>query len=178
MLLSTNRLSELNMNTALLKETLLKLIDLANQNNKKLMLFGGWAVEMHVGKPFRDHEDIDIAVMEEDFDWWKEQVQKLDFEIKLYPPKEEMNDNFACFAEKDGMIIDMAAVRVDAEGKLTWIDEKEPIKTDKTFKDYYEEVQFEGLNVWIVKKQILLDSKKKSQREKDREDARAMETTD
>ncbi len=165
------------METPVLKETLLTLIDLANKNNKKLMIFGGWAVEMHVGKPFRGHEDIDIAVLEEDFSWWKEQVGKLGFAIKMYPPEEDMNDAFACIAEKDGMVIDMAAVRVCPDRKLTWIDEKEPVVSDKTFEDYYEQVQFEGRQVWVVNKQILIESKKKNPREKDLGDVKKMQTS-
>lgn len=144
-----------------------KLGNIGNENSKKIIVFGGWAVELNIGKRFRDHENLDLVFLEEDFDWWKNQLQDLGFVISNYLKEEGMNDKFSFIAKKEDLIIDAAAIRIEENGNLTWIDEKEEVKIDKKFDEYYREIGLENYSVWIVRKEILLQSKKNSNREKD-----------
>jgi hypothetical protein len=38
------------------------------EQNIDYWLFGGWAVDFHAGRVTRDHEDVDVAVWQADFD--------------------------------------------------------------------------------------------------------------
>jgi hypothetical protein len=73
-------------------------------------LFGGWAVDFHVGRVTRQHGDLDIAV------WWADRdrvAALLASRLWLHRPDDE--DGYTCY-ERDRIRLEVAFVERDPDG--------------------------------------------------------------
>ena len=73
-----------------LEKILLELLDLSIRNKKRLVISGGWAVDIYADRRIRNHNDIDGNVLYTDTKWWKEQLEKIGF--KQIPPDDFKKD--------------------------------------------------------------------------------------
>ena len=145
------------------KELLQVLLDVANKNNKKLMLSGGWAVYAHVGTEFRDFEDLDLIIMEEDVDWWKEKVVEMGLKIEnLFPDK---NNKYYFQAIKKDVHVDILAIRINKNNKVEWLDDAKPKESDEFDKIFEEKTLFDN-SVFVMNKDLIYYLKSKHKGEK------------
>jgi leucyl-tRNA synthetase len=152
------------------KDLLIDLANSANKANKKMIVNGGWAVYLQVGKEFRDFEDLDLVIFEEDVDWWKNELTKLGMKIKnLFP--EGKNKKYYFQAVKKDVHVDVGAMRLEKDGKVVWLEESKERKGD-LFKNIFEEKKINGSEVYAMNKDVLYYVKKK------RDDVRWKEKAD
>jgi hypothetical protein len=74
-------------------------------------LFGGWAVDFHVGRVTRSHADIDIVVWLRDIDRVRDVLENDGWRAVTYQPE----DGYVTF-ERDGVGLDLAFVTQDDTG--------------------------------------------------------------
>jgi leucyl-tRNA synthetase len=152
------------------KDLLIDLAYAANKANKKMIVNGGWAVYLQVGKEFRDFEDLDLVVLEEDVDWWKDVLKKRGMEIKnLFP--EGKNDKYYFQAVKKDIHVDVGAIRLEKDRKVVWLEGSKERKGD-LFKNIFEEKKINENVVYAMNKDVLYYVKKK------RDDVRWKEKAD
>ncbi len=64
----TNTIDEFTLS---LETLALEIAKIAEQNSKKYMIGGGWALELTLGKITRNHHDIDFFPLKDDVVWWR-----------------------------------------------------------------------------------------------------------
>ncbi|HEY2408121.1 MAG TPA: hypothetical protein VGI10_19070 [Polyangiaceae bacterium] len=82
-------------------------------NGLAYWLFGGWAVDFHVGALTRAHGDIDVAVWSHD----RERVAALLDEDAWRHAAEPGEDGYTCY-ERDAIRIDVAFLARDESGRV------------------------------------------------------------
>lgn len=157
--------------TTILRNTLKEICTVAHKQKKEIALWGGWVAEIHVGFPYRDHEDIDMHIRKEDISWWKKQMEQMGFRVEAYPPEEEVNGEYTFVAKKDDIVVDVEAMDVDAKGYVIWLDGEEPRSSEKMYDEMYETKEWHGVPVTVMRKETVkwwfLTEGKSKQRWKD-----------
>ena len=102
-----------------LEEILFKLLDLSIKNKKRLIISGGWAVDIYAGRRIRNHNDIDGNILNTDTNWWKGQLEKIGF--KQIPPDDSKKDpsyhlNFIKEENEEQYKIDLIGIGFDDRG--------------------------------------------------------------
>ncbi len=93
----------------------------------KIWLDGGWAVEALVGERLRSHQDLDIAVLRQDLDKFKEIMGKKGYrEIKRDESK--MWDLVLC--NEAGQEVEVHAFSLNEDGEVVEEDEWDEYKKD------------------------------------------------
>lgn len=140
------------------QKILLELANIANKNNKKLFIQGGWAVAIQVGKGFRENEDLDILILDRDLEWWKKELQTLGLKLSTMF-SEGKNETYYFQAIKQDTHIDIGVIKVEND-KVISLAEKTPKEYNFSFKDLFEKKTFENTPIWVMSKQALYRIKK------------------
>lgn len=118
---------------------LLQWNEIADKFNKLFAVQGGFAVELTAGKITRTHDDLDVLVLVEDIDWFKERFPIDGHKLKYTEGKNPdlafcaYKYNFmveeCLYVDLEGIHIDKDEVWDDRDGdKYVW-----PIKPDEIF---------------------------------------------
>lgn len=84
----------------------------ANRNKKLILANAGFAVDLAVGKITRNHEDIDMVVLEKDLNWFKNLFKRLSYKIGCL----ESNDpRYSFTIEKEGFHGEVDSIRIEGE---------------------------------------------------------------
>jgi len=62
-------------------EIIVKLNSLAQEADKTFMIHGGWGAMIQAGQEYRECEDIDVSILEQEKEWWKENLTSLGFQV-------------------------------------------------------------------------------------------------
>lgn len=155
-----------------LERALVILLQLSKEHQKRLIISGGWGVDIFMGRRIRNHEDIDCNVLDSDIGWWKEQLSILGFtEFPADDPKKDKR-YYAQFKKAD-IKIDLIAVGFDKSGRLYDMEWGKP--------DYWEDFtdreivakEFQSLFVEVFSVKVQ-DWLKFFNREKDRIDRQVL----
>jgi hypothetical protein len=115
-------------------------------------LFGGWAVDFHVGRITRDHADIDIAV------WWDDRshvAALLAGDGWAHTPEAE-EDGYTCY-ERVGVRLEVAFLARDGEHIYTPLREGRGEWPDDTFGDDVRELS--GVRARMIRRAALVADK-------------------
>ena len=134
----------------------------ANENNKKLLLMGGWAVGVQVGKLFREYDDIDVIILEEDLGWWRTQLEDLGLELSNMFP-EGMNDKYYFQATKPDVHVDVLTFKIDGSELVSLTGEK-PEKLGHSFDEMFDLKKIDDEPVYAMKPEFIYEWKKDHQR--------------
>ncbi len=145
--------------TNLHKEVLIDILKTAKKTGKKIAIWGGWAVAIQVGKQFRENEDLDLFIFEEDTDWWKERLKEKGFTISNMFP-DDKNAKYYFQATKQDIYIDFITLRLKENGKFEWLSQAEPYEDKYTFKTVFELKEFETLPIWTMSRDMLCKQKR------------------
>lgn len=151
--------------TKIIRDVLTKIARLASENAKKLLVFGGWGVSIQVGQEFREFEDLDICVLEEDLSWWKDQFNSLGLKISNMFPDPKNNDKYYFQATKQDVHIDVLTIKVEKDQKVIFLSQKEPEESNYSFSAMFEKKEFDRIPVWVLKKDRIYHWKKDHQAE-------------
>ncbi len=127
-----------NENWKMLKQ----LSELAKQNKKTLMVGGGWGVAMNVGYEFRENEDIDMAILKSERDWWVKQFTDIGLNVEAQLGQEDEFDTW------------FLAVRNLPDGKDTHID----IDVLESIEGCREKV-YQGCTFWVREPELIIKEK-------------------
>ena len=93
--------------------TIGRLHTLLSREGVDYWLFGGWAVDFHVGRVTRDHEDIDLAIWRSDLDHVAELLLQ-DGWVHAPVPGEEGYTGY----EREGVRLELAFLAPDEDGTV------------------------------------------------------------
>jgi len=119
--------------TQKLFEILIDLSEIAEKHERLLVVQGGFAVDLEVGKITRNHEDLDIIVLEKEVEWFRELFKVDGYKFK-YHDGQNRNVSFGAykwnFIVDDSLYIDVDGVEIAGEKvtDLDSIEEPEAIK--------------------------------------------------
>ncbi|MDO8583838.1 MAG: class I tRNA ligase family protein [bacterium] len=103
-----------------LESLLLQMLKLGQEHNKRLIISGGWGVDILVGRRLRNHDDIDCNVPYEEVAWWKAKLEAMGFE--QIPPNDAKKDSryHVNLHRQDGDIIkvDIIGLGIDEKGVI------------------------------------------------------------
>lgn len=80
---------------------------IAADSDRYLLAYGGFTVDLAVGRMTRKHDDLDLAVSKEDFNWLREKFIELGFEISNH---EGMNSDYTFIAQRGGLPVDVISL--------------------------------------------------------------------
>jgi len=159
----------------LTKSLFFHLEDLCTKNNKNRMVIvnGGFAVDLAVGRLTRNHDDLDLVVLEKNLLYYKNTYQTKSWDVGCYSSN---NPTFSFYVKNNDLDIDFDSIRISGldvsdQGDLggerwTW-----PIKADKLFwKRTIGHVEYIFLSPYLI-----YDFKKRQQK---RSITRNKETSD
>ncbi len=116
-------------------------------------LFGGWAVDFHVGRVTRDHADIDLAVWERDLD-----KVKVLLELHGWTHAPEPGEDGYTGYERDGVRIELALLARDENGVVfTPLEQGRGTWPTGSFGDV--EAQLDGVSARVVGLASLIEDK-------------------
>jgi hypothetical protein len=93
--------------------TLAELDHMLRQHDLAYWLFGGWAVEFHLGRVTREHADIDIAVWAHDHD----RLAALLYAAAWQHRPERGEDGYTCY-ERGSVRLELAFLERDEHGEV------------------------------------------------------------
>ena len=102
--------------TQQLEALLLDIASTAQTAKKRYYIGGGFAVDLAFGGISRPHEDIDLAPMEEDTDWWKDWFRSKGYRISKNHDMKDYPYAFLVTNEKNDYLVDVYPVRVGQDG--------------------------------------------------------------
>ncbi|MBU0569240.1 class I tRNA ligase family protein, partial [Patescibacteria group bacterium] len=140
------------------KELLLTLAKEANKAEKKLIIQGGWAVYLQVGEEFRDFEDLDLIVMEDELDWWKRSLASRGLKISNMFPEGKSKDFYFQATKKD-VHVDVSVIRLNPKKNVIWLEGEKPETSKGSFGDIFEKKEIQGVPVFAMNKRYLYKTK-------------------
>ena len=105
------------------KDLLKKIARVANENKKKLVVWGGWSIALQAGGEFRDNGDLDLLILEQDIDWWKSYVKSFGLKIISHNDRDGRENQYYFTAEGKDVWIDFVTIRTNGE-KVFWSGSK------------------------------------------------------
>ena len=91
----------------------LELYNLFSDNGILVWLDGGWAVDSHLGKQTRPHEDLDIIIQTKDVPKIRSLLSELGY--KNVPRDDTREENFV-LGNNQGLLVDVHTVHFDDNG--------------------------------------------------------------
>jgi hypothetical protein len=137
-----------------------KIAKVANENKKKLVVWGGWAVALQTGGEFRENGDLDLFILEQDIDWWKSYVKSTwpRHKLRIKIIMEEENPYYFTAEGKDTWI-DFVAIRVDEKNNVFWSGSKSEAFPG-IFNEIFEEKMLDGVSILILSNEASYKYKK------------------
>ena len=136
------------------KSLLLKLAKEAFKARKKMIVHGGWAVFLHTGIQFRDFEDLDLIIKENELSWWKKTLLSEDLKISNMFP-EGKNPKYYFQATKKDTHVDVLTIRAEKGKSVVWLGGETPEVTKYSFEDVFEKKTLQGIPVFVARKDYL-----------------------
>jgi len=116
-------------------------------------LFGGWAVDFHVGRVTRPHEDVDIAVWSAD----RDRVDDLLMSRSWQQLPEASGDGYTCYA-RGAVRLDVTFLATDDHGRVyTPLEDGRGEWPERTFGD--DVLDLHGMSARVIRREALIADK-------------------
>jgi len=135
-----------------------KFAQTAKENKKKLIVWGGWAIALQVGKEFRENEDLDFFILEQDIEWWKSYIKSLELNISHNVSNGKENPYYFTAKGKD-IWIDFVVIKVDEKNNVFWSGSKKEAFPG-SFNEVFEEKVLDEALVLILSNEASYKYKK------------------
>lgn len=139
---------------------------MAAENNKIITLDGGFAIEIEAAllrgdeNITRNHDDLDLHVLEEDILFWQDWFKGQNFHLDTDPKIIDKTKAFLAYSPDKTFYVDVYSVRVDENKQLSSWETGEKDDWEAGWDEVFLPVKWHGFAFFVMRHELILRNKR------------------